>query len=489
MPRRRLPLRGSRAPRGRWIRRTCARAGRRAGAKVTAAGLRAAAARRRAAAARQRVRTRPPTRRAPRGRGPCGESQRCGHQSAVRVSRPEAPACLPTPLRHVKCRRRCRALLVISGIRDRGSGRAMSAMFWGRPVPFLLAIFACLFLSANFFLDLNAFRRSRRGPSAANCPLPALGSAWTAAAPACRSWSYPSSTNTVCAVVRSFHRHLSFLPTFMSALSHGSVPFKLFFVVTDPATDRAEFGDAVGAYAGGVLGCPDFAQVLTISEEEALAVVGRELDPLLPRLKCLNGTCWDRAYAFTDAALDALLGAANDRNPHGCRWLLVTNGDNLYATAFADQLRNWMDGGGPGAADLIGFDFVSRYWNPNWTEWLPDVVGIGPSHPKMARFEITGIDLGAALVSVPYLLRQGLGRSGPPGVGNPPLRMLSNHAARILAGTGDLEPELKATRADGHWMEELAGRLGEEQKAARKSGVRGGRKRKVIVRRILMFHQ
>ncbi|KAI9025646.1 hypothetical protein DFJ74DRAFT_718280 [Hyaloraphidium curvatum] len=381
----------------------------------------------------------------------------------------------------------------------------MSRRLRGGAVPFLLGVLACQLLP-RFVPGAPASHFSALGgppPHPASHDAAVLGDAatalraarsaatpafaYTAAAPACRAWSYPTSTNTVCAVVRSYDGHLAFMPTFLSALSHGTVPFKLFFVVTDPATDRALFADAVRGYAGDVLGCPGFADVLPVSDEEAAAVAAREVGPLLARLRCVNGTCYDRPYAFTDAALDRLFGQANDRNPHGCHWLLVTNGDNLYSTAFADQLFRWMNGGEEGAADLIGFDFVSRYWNTSWAEEAPGVVGIGPSHPRLARFRIMGIDLGAALVSVPYLLKQGLERGVPVGEGNPPLRIMSNHARRFLAGPTALEPKLKATLSDGHWMEELAGRIGEEEAVAREE--KGGVKRKVIVRRTFMFHQ
>ncbi|KAI9033225.1 hypothetical protein DFJ74DRAFT_651292 [Hyaloraphidium curvatum] len=304
--------------------------------------------------------------------------------------------------------------------------------------------------------------------------------------------------NHVCILARAYHAQVPFLQTFLPALSHGSIPIKVFFVITDSRTDVPAFKVAVQSVADGVLGCPNLATVLPVTEADAAAkraqrklAWGKGKDNATCEESCL-----DYGYGATDAAMDALFGELNDRNPHGCGWLAVTNADNLYRTAFLEQLLPWLDGGIRGPADLVGFDFVSRYDHPHWARQLSlhwsqgqDVAGVGPSHVIFSAFAPSGIDLGAALVRVPFLLRQGQKPGRLPSANNPPLRYLSNFQRRWdeRFGREDLR---KLNMADGHFLHELAQRSRKGFGGVDPAAAANPKRRKVaLVRRTLMFHQ
>lgn len=299
----------------------------------------------------------------------------------------------------------------------------------------------------------------------------------------CAEWDdIAKQTNQICVLGRTFQGQYPVIPTFLASLSHGSVPLKLLLLITDHLSPREELEHTVRDLSA-LLGCPEFATVLPgVTQKDADAQRARHLTQALLE-RCPDG-CMDWGYAFTDAALDNLFGPNNSANRYGCRWLLVTNTDNLYATGFTSSLAPYMYGGGPeGPADLLGWDFSSRYNSGDWTQALlrnsarpDDVVGIGPHYPMLSAFYERAIDLGAMLVRVEFFL-------GQRDAEGKPLRFLPNaihHHHRGVFNTTK-RGQLALKLSDGLMARELASRT--------TVGGPGQRRGRVILRQMLMLHQ
>lgn len=275
------------------------------------------------------------------------------------------------------------------------------------------------------------------GPESGNCP------AWHA------QWT--NSTDNVCVVVRTWHAQFAFLPAFLAAFA-GSVPAKVLFLPTDPRSDVGVLERIVKRAAGESFGCHDAADVIRVAPG---IVEGIRRSLGIPHSEP------DFAYGYTDSALDYLFGEDNSKNLKGCNWLLVTNGDDLYSTAFLDQLQPLFQ-----ANELIAWDFVSHYYDRDKVESDPRVKGSGKFFARRTEMKRKEIDLGAMLVNVPFFLRQK--REGKP------LRFLSNAVERTLREENATRTNrVKFHLSDGMMAEELVERTDKWS----------------LMRRVLLIHQ
>ncbi|KAI9030257.1 hypothetical protein DFJ74DRAFT_656016 [Hyaloraphidium curvatum] len=337
-----------------------------------------------------------------------------------------------------------------------------------------------------------------RPPAAPLAPADASLPASPLPRPGCASWP-EHDPNTICVVARTYVGHAPFLSTFVSALAHGRVPVRVLAVDTEPgrldnATGRPWDLAGLLRTINANLGCPRLATQLKLRPED---LERHRIEAVAPGVKehfeewCQDGGhqsssharshahCVDRLtgrdYTLTDAALDAVLGPNNTDDPFACGYVLVTNGDNLYATAFGEHLLPWMEGGAEGPADLIAWDFVSRY---DALKMPPekDVVGVGPNHAVASYFYQGAIDLAAGMFRAAWFREQRL----PDGS---PVRTVRN---AVFGGGCDracLTGTLGLLTADGLLFHQLAKRLPSTHPGTQ------GRRRKVLVRRILVFHQ
>lgn len=273
------------------------------------------------------------------------------------------------------------------------------------------------------------------------------------------------NSNKICVLVRTYHSQYRLIPGFLATMAHGSIPMKMLYLITDNVSPVQELDAVVDRIAGDVLQCPLFATVLKgVTEKQAKRYKELYLsDPDLVK-NCLLG-CNDFAYGYTDSALDLIFGKNNEKNIYDCDWLMITNGDNVYATGFTDRLIPYLYGGTDGPADMLGWDFVSRYDNGDWTKeflrnatFTDEVVAIGPSRPLLAEFRETHIDLGAMVLRVEFFLRQRDARGQP-------LRFISNAVDQfkngVLNWTVDKMLDLRMT--DGLMARELAARTVKEE--------------------------
>mmetsp|Transcript_29057 Transcript_29057/g.45808 ORF Transcript_29057/g.45808 Transcript_29057/m.45808 type:complete len:279 (+) Transcript_29057:65-901(+) len=92
----------------------------------------------------------------------------------------------------------------------------------------------------------------------------------------------------------------------------------------------------------------------------------------------------DYGYALTDMELDNLV------KQDTCKYIMVTNGDNLYNSGLMKETRPMRQQG----IDLIGFFFISRYPFP---QKVPIRDSTSPNTLYRSRLNLGGIDLGACM--------------------------------------------------------------------------------------------
>ena len=142
-----------------------------------------------------------------------------------------------------------------------------------------------------------------------------------------------------CVLVRTYSGHYHFPPTFLALLMENSSPPKVFFVLTDRSSSAEEARRIVRA-ANEREG-REVAVLLNVTATEAK----REFPPL--------GTADDFGYAYTDAALRVL----TTQHSQECRFLTVTNGDNIYSSGAFDRIHMEVVAG----YQLISWSFVSHH--------------------------------------------------------------------------------------------------------------------------------
>jgi hypothetical protein len=134
-----------------------------------------------------------------------------------------------------------------------------------------------------------------------------------------------------------------------------------------------------------------------------------------------NANSGDLQYLTADEVMELLLNSADpdqalswsgDTNYAAppakksfCKYFLVTNGDNLYAARFLPAVTLRMREN----ADLIGTDFISRYYFPPDDRFTPTcmVCRNGKLQQVYADFKVGRIDLGTIVVSAAMLQRTG----------------------------------------------------------------------------------
>ncbi|KAI9019000.1 hypothetical protein DFJ74DRAFT_728355, partial [Hyaloraphidium curvatum] len=315
------------------------------------------------------------------------------------------------------------------------------------------------------------------------------------AVPPCASWQR-DDPNTVCVVARGFHGYAPYFSTYASSLAHGSVRVKVLAADTGSPNGPRWDAAAHARHVNAILGCPDFAHALDVPyadvERHLLSVVRPEQQATVAAycnttlgLGNTNSghnrdTCiykfMGADYSAVDAIFDTLLGSNNTGGVHtDCKYLVISSADNLFRMGFADLLKPWLHGGEEGPADLIGFDFVSKF--AEGENLIPkggaDDTGAGPSHYIPVEFARTKIDMAAAMIRTDWLRKQRLADGSP-------LRLIRNAAFGDLVTKAHFAEHM-LIQSDGIFYEELARRL--------PSGKVDGRRRKVLVHRILLVHQ
>ncbi|CAD7702246.1 unnamed protein product, partial [Ostreobium quekettii] len=166
--------------------------------------------------------------------------------------------------------------------------------------------------------------------------------------------------------------------------------------------------------------------------EALLVVVDSMTFPDLPHL--VRGLRDDRIWVFADLVGRELaargegggwadgyhrsLYGVTDEAVRGCRpgtaWVVVTNGDNEYGAGFLEALGREATSG----AELVGFDFFSRYYNPTGIPCDRFSKGEGRPPCKENLLKFCHTDLGANAMSWTRLVEEdrrfsALGSSGP----------------------------------------------------------------------------
>ena len=180
----------------------------------------------------------------------------------------------------------------------------------------------------------------------------------------------------ICILARTYPTHYPFLPTFLSLLTFNTHPPRVFLVHTANDTGgvdplRAIADDANRRHHLGL------ASVLDVTWDSA-----RRRYPDMDRVESFG-------YVHTDLAMELLA----DEHAAECRYVVITNGDNIYASHFVDRVELLTAQG----YELIGWSFVSHHEKPALSE-----VGAGTWEDltyKWVRAEFlpSEIDLGASL--------------------------------------------------------------------------------------------
>lgn len=179
----------------------------------------------------------------------------------------------------------------------------------------------------------------------------------------------------------SYPQTTGYLSTFLFSLAANKVPPQVFVVITD--TDRNHTNpqahiNLVNSFLG-----LQMAQILPIYAEDAAAINPDDFSS-------------DFGYAYTDAAINYLISHNLEYN---CKYLLVTNGDNLYRSKFIDDyLQPEMDQ----ETQMIGFNFISHHdrWDHTVTETEK---ADGRNREVSVQFQPGAIDLGACFFKMDLL--------------------------------------------------------------------------------------
>ena len=142
-------------------------------------------------------------------------------------------------------------------------------------------------------------------------------------------------------LVRAYRLNYHYVPTLMALLRHNTHVPNVFFHPTDAnssLTDLQLWVDRANREAGY-----RFGHVLNVTAEAA-----RRDFPELGRRQ-------EFGFAFTDVGMDLL--TSEPRYTAMCRWMLITNVDNIYSSYFLDRVEQEMARG----FRLIGFNMVSHY--------------------------------------------------------------------------------------------------------------------------------
>ena len=149
---------------------------------------------------------------------------------------------------------------------------------------------------------------------------------------------YPKADSSlqVCVLVRTYAKQYSNLPALILNFAEDQVRTKVFITITDEDSPWE----------------PVLKMTALINE-----MVGREVAIVLPIKRGQAEKVWvqpnnglDYGYTYTDAAIDMMVA-----NGVPCDFILVTNGDNVYASNFLHQhLLSHMESD----FDMIGFSYV-----------------------------------------------------------------------------------------------------------------------------------
>jgi hypothetical protein len=180
----------------------------------------------------------------------------------------------------------------------------------------------------------------------------------------------------LCVIARTYPDKFDYLATFLMSMSQNSIPPKIFLVVTDTSNDKSKSINVAQKHV-------DFVNnFLGYKLSEIVPIDEKEVKDLNPNYKT------DFGYAYTDAVINKLL---LEREKHKCKYLLITNGDNLYRKQFFDD---YLSAEMANQVDMIGFNFIThhaRFPTISTSREKDD----GRNHELRVEFTFAWMDLGA----------------------------------------------------------------------------------------------
>lgn len=193
-----------------------------------------------------------------------------------------------------------------------------------------------------------------------------------------------SSSPSLCVVTRIYGGQIEYFPVFAFALyQSGFDNIRLYLVNTDNRTDMQLLHTKIN-YINQLVFRKDYIVLLDLG---LLLVAG------------------DFGYGMTDRAL-AHLYEQHTRYSTLCEYIMITNGDNLYARSLGAKILPHMKT----KNDIIAWSFVSHhYWGSlqevvdNTKSMVPKVVDDGTSKCITVKLQTAAIDLGAAVYRFEFL--------------------------------------------------------------------------------------
>ncbi|KAI5475257.1 hypothetical protein MNV49_001704 [Pseudohyphozyma bogoriensis] len=199
----------------------------------------------------------------------------------------------------------------------------------------------------------------------------------------------PAINPKLCVIARTYAAQLSYLPiTLLSLVNAGFPNLQIFLVNTDVALETYKMQEAA-ELVNWLTGRPGLAEFMDWPVE----------------------TEGDYGYALSDRALLHLY----DNPQYGCEYVMLSNGDNLYAATLGERLQPAFEKN----AELIGWDFISHYQWFDYQRMYDGKKGYvdtsGTMIHKPVSFQRGGIDLGAAMFKMDMLKRNKLTFQGTGG--------------------------------------------------------------------------
>lgn len=193
----------------------------------------------------------------------------------------------------------------------------------------------------------------------------------------------PNASISLCVLVRVYYRQISYLPVFALALSQSGFPnIRLYIINTGKNTDSQLLLDTINLI-NSIVRRADYAVLLD---------VGTPVDN-------------DFGYTLTDRAL-VYLYEQYEKSPSICKYIVLTNGDNLYSQYLGKHALPHMHA----KKDIIAWDFVSRFYrdDPNRksrvkTVISPEIVDNGTDKCVPVELRVGEVDLGAVAYRLEFL--------------------------------------------------------------------------------------
>ncbi|CAM4986194.1 unnamed protein product, partial [Rotaria socialis] len=207
-----------------------------------------------------------------------------------------------------------------------------------------------------------------------------------------------SESISLCVLIRVHRGHLPYLPVLALALSHtGFRKINLYVINIDKAIDHQLLSHTINIVNKIVL------------RENYITL----LDVGIPKTD-------DFGFTLTDCALTYLY-KRYEKFPAECQYIILTNADNFYSQDLGKNVVPHM----VAKKDIIAWDFVSRYYrpefihvNPNKNQAEPLIIDAGTAKCIPVKFRIGYADLGAVAYRLAFLKQHRLHIHYPNGTYN-----------------------------------------------------------------------